>query len=412
MQREYAALLVLRCLQSAGSSSTVTLSNAVVADVATSTERGQYVGFAQAGSFVGPSVGPIIGGLLAHYLGWPSIFWFLTIFSAVFFVPVILFFPETCRKIVDDGSVFPQKWNMSLTTYLHQRRFGRNLADSQASQGEELRSKAKVKVPNPFKILGMIFEKEVGLVLIVTSISFATFYAVTGAIPSQFAKIYGFNDIQIGLCFIPVGIGSMLAAYPQGKMIDWNYRRYATRLGFPLEKSKQTDLTHFPIERARLQIAIPLLILEGVCIIAFGWVIHYQTNLAGPLILLFFIAFGACASYNAMSILIVDVYPESPALAGAATNLTRCWLGAALTAAIIPLIQAIGSGWAFVIMGLACCLGSPALILLIRSGPKWRATRREHIEMTKVRKRLEKNSEASMRSAQTGFIMDPANTRN
>lgn len=42
--QNYASLLVLRCLQSAGSASTVALCQAVVADVVTSAERGQYIG--------------------------------------------------------------------------------------------------------------------------------------------------------------------------------------------------------------------------------------------------------------------------------------------------------------------------------------------------------------------------------
>ena len=78
LQDSYAALIVLRCLQSAGISSSVALSAATVADIATKEERGSFMGFVMAGSFMGPAVGPIIGGLLAQYLGWRSIFWFLT----------------------------------------------------------------------------------------------------------------------------------------------------------------------------------------------------------------------------------------------------------------------------------------------------------------------------------------------
>lgn len=63
LQDSYAALMVLRCLQSAGSSGTVALANGVVADLVTSEERGQYIAFASLGSILGPSVSPIIGKL-------------------------------------------------------------------------------------------------------------------------------------------------------------------------------------------------------------------------------------------------------------------------------------------------------------------------------------------------------------
>jgi len=45
----YAALIVLRCLQSTGSSGTIALGSGVVADIATSAERGIWMGWATSG---------------------------------------------------------------------------------------------------------------------------------------------------------------------------------------------------------------------------------------------------------------------------------------------------------------------------------------------------------------------------
>lgn len=47
LQSDYAALMVLRSLQSAGSSGTSSLSTAVVADLSTRAERGKYIGYAR-----------------------------------------------------------------------------------------------------------------------------------------------------------------------------------------------------------------------------------------------------------------------------------------------------------------------------------------------------------------------------
>jgi sugar phosphate permease len=67
--RSYVGLLVVRCIQSAGSSTTVALCQAVVADIVTSAERGQYIGFTVIPTVLGPSLGPVLGGLLTQYLG-------------------------------------------------------------------------------------------------------------------------------------------------------------------------------------------------------------------------------------------------------------------------------------------------------------------------------------------------------
>lgn len=99
IQSNYAALMVLHCLQAAGGSGTVALAQAVVSDIVTSQERGVYISYMSVAPQAGPSLGPIIGGLLGQQLGWHSVFWFLLICTAVVFVLVALFMPETCRKL-------------------------------------------------------------------------------------------------------------------------------------------------------------------------------------------------------------------------------------------------------------------------------------------------------------------------
>ncbi|KAF7122920.1 hypothetical protein CNMCM5793_001096 [Aspergillus hiratsukae] len=100
LQHNYLALLILRAVQSCGSSGTVALASAVAADVITSAERGMYMGITSLGNILAPSLGPILGGFLSQYLGWQAIFWFLALAAIAFFVPLVLFFPETCRAIV------------------------------------------------------------------------------------------------------------------------------------------------------------------------------------------------------------------------------------------------------------------------------------------------------------------------
>ncbi|KAL5361829.1 major facilitator superfamily domain-containing protein [Aspergillus floccosus] len=109
LQANYTALFVLRCLQSAGISPAMALSVGVISDIATAAERGSYMGLVTAGTVLGPALGPVIGGLLAQYLGWRAIFWFLTILGGAIVIQMLLFFPETARKIVGNGSIAPPK---------------------------------------------------------------------------------------------------------------------------------------------------------------------------------------------------------------------------------------------------------------------------------------------------------------
>jgi multidrug resistance protein len=121
LQNNYAALLVLRCLQSGGSSGTVALANGMVADMVTSSERGAYIAFASLGGMLGPSISPIIGGLISQYLDWHWIFWFLVIVGSAFFLPLLLFLPETGRSVVGDGTIPPPMLNINISDMIRQR---------------------------------------------------------------------------------------------------------------------------------------------------------------------------------------------------------------------------------------------------------------------------------------------------
>ena len=381
LQNNYAALFVLRCLQSSGSSGTVALANAVVADIVTSAQRGTYIGFVSMGALVGPAIGPVIGGLLCQFLGWRSVFWFLTIFAAVAVTLIAIFLPETCRKIVGNGSLPPSKWNRSAISYValkKQRRAGivdkRRLTQTQPSR------------PNPLKTVYIILEKESGIVLLFAGLIFAGYYMVITGMPSQFQEKYGFNTLQIGLCYIPTGFGSFCAAFVMGRCLDWNFRRHAKKIGMEISKTKQQDLTDFPIEAARIQVVLPLVFFAGIFVIAYGWVMESRTNLAGPLILLLFSAFCISGTFQGLSTLVVDLNRDSPGTATAAMNLARCWLGAGAVAAVIPLLSAIGIGWVSVLVSGIWFLMSPIILLVMKKGPEWRKEKKAKQEKKKREK--------------------------
>ncbi|RGP78214.1 dityrosine transporter [Fusarium longipes] len=381
----YGALLGLRCLQSAGSASTVALCFGVVADVVTSAERGQYIGLTAVPTVLGPALGPVIGGLLAEYLGWRSIFWFLAIFSGVGLFLIIVFYPETCRHIVGDGSIRPPLMYRSVLQILRLRR-DRAESDraglSRQVSTASTSNKFKFKPPNVLESILMLFEKETGLLLGFSSICFAGFYCIATAMPTLFAEIYGFNEVQNGLMFLPIAAGSIIAAFIVGSFTNRNYKRHCDKLGIPYERSKQQDLSTFPIERARLEIGFPLLILAAVSLISWGWAVNAKTHVAVPCVLSGLMGVGIVGFNNTTNSLLIDIHPGKPGTASAANNLTRCLVGAGASAAIIPMIDAMGVGWAFTLVGGLYILGCPVLIALMIWGIRWR----EELRVKRARK--------------------------
>ncbi|OAA69128.1 general substrate transporter [Cordyceps fumosorosea ARSEF 2679] len=374
----YAAVLALRCLQSAGSSSTVALCTAVVADVVTSAERGQYVGFTVLPTVLAPSLGPVLGGVLSQYLGWRSIFWFLAISAGVALVLILAFLPETCRRIVGDGSVPPPPIYRSGLQVIRLRKENRRAEEeapdlegaSGAPPSEATEAKFKFKPPNVLEAVMMLFRRSSGLLLWSSSIIFAGFYCISAAMPALFHSRYHLDETQVGLMYLPIAGGSIVAALVVGRGMTWNYKRYCALAGVTFDRSRQMDMSDFPIERARLEIGIPLMLLAGTCLIAWGWAVHFHAHIAVLCVIMFFLGIGLIGMTNSMNVLLVDMHPGKAGTATAANNLTRCLVGAGATAAIVPLERAIGVGKAFSIVGslFFICLTPLALLAFKGAG--------------------------------------------
>lgn len=378
LQNSFIALLLLRMLQSAGSSGTVALATGLVGDIATSSERGTYIAFSSLGSVLGPSLSPIIGGLLSQYLDWHWIFWFLLILCGIVVVPLFLFLPETCRNVVDDGSVPPPWTSWNITDHIRHKRRAKNGIVCDPEKLAKTRAAYKLVLPSPMATLKVLTNLEADLILLPTGLGLACFYAISTGAAEVFTNVYGFNQLQIGLVFLGIGGGSLISAFTTGKWLDVNYRRHARRLGLPVDKKKAADLADYPIELARLEIALPLMLLGAVSVLGYGWMMTQKVSLAGPIIMLFVLGYALIAGFQALNVLMVDIYPGKPATASAANNLFRCLLGAAASAAIGPMSNALGYGWAYTILALLFALSCLCLVPVVKKGMYWRKQRAAH----------------------------------
>ncbi|CAN8101802.1 unnamed protein product [Discula destructiva] len=395
LQDNYAALMVLRMVQSGGSSGTLALGYAVVADISTSSERGKYMGVVGAGISIGPAISPVIGGILSQYLGWRSIFWFCFIFSCSVLIPYTLTVPETCRTIVGNGSVPPQAWNKTLIDIVHERRHRRHRHRRPSRTSSSSISthytahdgpRPRLRFPNPLRALTIALDKGIGLVILYNSLLYLVFITSVATLSTQFKTIYGYNDLQIGLCYLPYGAGCFGAAIGQGYLLDWQYRRVARQIGFVVDRRRGDDLSAFPIERARI---VPVYWFVGVGLVAtvlYGWVLELRPSVAAPLCLHFVIGLCITGSFSILNTLIVDLAPESPATAVAANNFVRCELGAGATAVIELMIGAMGTGWCFTFFALLPAVCVPILWAETKYGVQWRQEKKLKKELRLVEK--------------------------
>ncbi|PYH31278.1 MFS general substrate transporter [Aspergillus neoniger CBS 115656] len=370
LQDNYIALIVLRTFQSCGSSAISVVGIAVTADLVTRSERGKYMIYSSLGTTMGPALGPIIGGVLAQFLRWRSIFWFLAIFALAMIILILVCFPETCRMVVGNGSIPAPRWNRPLIPIVQPSAY-----EGAEAAKKELEDGPKPRRPTPIDSIKIALEKETGAIIAFCSILYCGYFAVLSSLSSELGEKYGYNSLQIGLCYIPYGIGSLTSRWTVGRFVDWNFRRLGRQHGMEVVNNRQVDLIEFPVEKARLQITLPMVYMSCICIIGYGWVMNYRTHVAGPLIMLFFTAHTIAGATSTLVTLLIDCHVKRAATVTASNTMFRCFLGAGAVAAAVPIINAIGMGWMGTLIAVLWAVSSVLLWGVLLWGHDYRKKR-------------------------------------
>ena len=144
--------------------------------------------------FLGPSLGPVIGGFVAQYKGWRWTQW-VTIFIGVLAYATILPTQETYKKIIlarrakklgipSPAQPSPKTWGYWKTLLT-------------------------VTLIRPVYMLAA--EPIVFFLSLYNSFTFSVLFAYFAAYPYTFSTVYGFNQWQTGLAFLGVLVGVFLA---------------------------------------------------------------------------------------------------------------------------------------------------------------------------------------------------------
>lgn len=379
--KNYATLIALRCLQSTGSASTIAIGSGVIGDITTRAERGGYMGIYQAGLLAPVAAGPVIGGALAGSLGWRSIFWFLMIYAAIFLVCLIVFLPETLRSIVGDGSDCPPSLVARYPLIYY-------IKPSDKTVGSDSNTPRKhVDITGPFRIL---VSKQAAPIIFFLATYYTVWQMSITAMSSLFETRYYLTESQVGLTYIANGAGSIIGTLLTGRILDADYRRvkqnYDTRhspdspTNDLVEPTSKADDEDFPIEKARLRLVPFFALLQCMSILLFGWTINFPTkvHIAIPIISTFFTGWTAVSTQSIIMTYLVDVFPSKSAAASASLNLARCLCAAAGTSVVMPLVNAIGVGFAFTV-----CVALQAMAL-VGFGLQWRFGERWRIDAARM----------------------------
>ncbi|KAL0094622.1 major facilitator superfamily domain-containing protein [Phycomyces blakesleeanus] len=407
-------LVVLRCIQSVGTSVTNSVGAGTVSDCWEVTERGSAFSILFLGQFFGPLIGPIIGGGITTVLGWRATFWFCAAYGAFLFCFLFVFLPETYRvEQIWDAHLFhtpepknPQteaKTSLTAVSGLSgisgqpdQSRLSRlsrlSISDesnehTQVDSTRDLEAadnvdqtqneinlpsslrdhqstaeKQSVQRLNPFQSITMLKHVFVLLVAIQTGVCFGTMFTVETIIPDLYESTYGLKSWQTGLSFVGAGVGNLIGSFVSGRLSDYLLKRARRQRG---GKSKAED-------RLTLNAWPGGFVLVPLGVLIFGWCIHAHLTIWASMIGFAIVCFGMSQVYASGSAYLVDALPGKGASVTAAANLLRMVMACILSLIAHPVVESIGPGYLATILASLNIIGMFCFVFVKLNGQKMR----------------------------------------
>ncbi|SCU83183.1 LANO_0B08548g1_1 [Lachancea nothofagi CBS 11611] len=377
----YGQILGLRCLQSAGISPVIAINSGLLGDVTQRHERGGFIGIGSGIQLIGSAFGAVIGAGIISRWDWRAVFWFLAIGSGVSLTTSVFLMPETNRTIVGNGSIIPRNpLNRAPILLLPavKKRMHINNPDL-----ESLAPSKKLDFSGPFKILAT---PSVIVVLCVASMQFAIYQCQLTVLSSIVQDNYDLSIAQVGLCYLPSGICSLISVVTSGRVLNWNYKRRFAQHQLKLQTLKKELLEtyggdvkiveemlkterqyKFNIYRTRLEVGFFPMILSFAGYIAFAWCIDVRTKLAAVLFCSGFASLFSNSIVSCTSTLLVDLYPEKSSSATACLNLFRCSFAAIFVAALSSMEKKMSVGGTFTFMVAIAFLFAVIMVFVVGS---------------------------------------------
>ncbi|CAG2009050.1 unnamed protein product [Fusarium graminearum] len=343
-----AALLVLRFLTGSIGSAPLSNAPAVIADMFEKSERGMAMCMFSGAPFLGPAIGPIIGGFLAQTEGWRWLLGLMAIFTGTIWIVASLIIPETYAPYI----LRKRAQRLSKTTgkvYIS----GYDADRPARSAAHHL----KATLTRPWVLL---FKEPIILILsIYISIIYGTMYMCFAAFPIVFQGGRGWNQGVGGLAFLGIVVGVALAILTF-VYEDKRYAKAGRTRGAPLEPED------------RLPPAMVGSVLIPVGLFWFAWTSFDSIHWIVPIIGTVFFAWGLVLVFMALLNYLIDSYVVFAASVMAANSVIRSLFGAAFPLFTKQMYQNLGIHWASSVpafLALACV---PFPFLLFKYGRKIR----------------------------------------
>ncbi|KAI5370154.1 putative major facilitator superfamily, MFS transporter superfamily [Septoria linicola] len=326
-------LLVCRAIDGIAFSAPMTLVGGTLADLWRNEERGVPMAAFSAAPFIGPAIGPLVGGFTADHLGWRWLYWLQLILSGFCYILITFTVPETYAPTILARRARKMRKETGDDRYVTE-------VDLDL---RPLSERLRVFLLRPFQLLFQ--ELIVFFVSLYMSVLYGLLYMFFIAYPIVFQEGKGYSASITGLMFIPLALGVIMSAVCS-PWVNTHYLKQVEKYnGKP-----PAEVRLIPMMYSCWFIPVGLFI--------FAWTSYSRLTWFGPAFGGWFVGFGFIFLYNSANNYLVDTYQQQAASALAAKTFLRSIWGACVVLFTIQMYHRLGDQWASTLLaciGLACC---------------------------------------------------------
>ncbi|KAF3914262.1 hypothetical protein AA313_de0207307 [Arthrobotrys entomopaga] len=326
-------LIVTRAIDGIAFSAPMSLVGGTLADLWRNEERGVPMAAFSAAPFIGPAIGPLVGGFLSDAKGWRWLYWIQLILAGFVWILITFTVPET------QASTILARRAAKLRKETGDERYTTEQSLDKRPFGERM----KLFFFRPLQLL--FLEPIVLFISLYMSVLYGLLYMFFVAYPIVYQEGKGYSSSTTGLMFIPIAVGVLLSA-ACSPFVNKHYLTLVAKHGGK------------PPAEARL---IPMMIscwAIPIGLFIFAWTSSPRLSWAGPAFGGFPVGFGFIFLYNSANNYLVDTYQHQAASALAAKTFIRSIWGACTVLFTTQMYHRLGYEWASTLLafiGLACC---------------------------------------------------------
>lgn len=306
---------------------------------------------------LGPTIGPLLGGIIVTRLGWRWVYWILTMICTFNTLIGYFFLRETYAPVLLSHrkasleSSSPHDVDAGATRIAYY------------FEGEDTRP-LRVKLLHSLKRPYVIFVQPIVLTMsLYQAIIFGTTYSIYTNMQDIYSKKpYSFNSEQVGLLYLGPGIGFLTAVLFLVPRIDTIYNRLT-------ERNHGKALPEY-----RLPLANVGSVLIPASLFAFAWLVEARENVHWFWTILptFFYGVGQVIVFNTAQNYYIDSFSRYAASAIAAGSFFRSLIGGVVPLFAPMMFEKLGYGWGISVFAFLSLAIAPSPLLFYYFGGRLR----------------------------------------